>query len=120
MPKYILSLLGVACCFATAAAQDDDPQVQGRPLSEWIKILEDVKSPDRLAPLQAISQLKAKGSPAVPALIKFLGEKDQPSNLRAIAANTLGQIGPAAAPAIPALIDCFADANAFNAASYAL
>lgn len=64
-----------------------------------IKALEEKSVPDRDAACQAIATMKAVAKEAVDPLAKLLGDKD----LRVRAITTLGEIGPSANKALPAI-----------------
>ncbi len=81
------------------AALPPAPEITG-PL--WEKALQDA---DEKAVLHALDALAALGPPAVPRLIDALKHE----KLRGQVAYVLGQIGPAAAPATPALAKLIAD-----------
>jgi HEAT repeat protein len=85
--------------------------------------LEQLKSPEVNARVQACTALASAGpnaAPAVPALIERL--KDQDALVRRLAAYALGQIGPEAKSAVSALKEALndSDANVIPAAMNAL
>jgi vesicle coat complex subunit len=58
----------------------------------------------------ALRQIGPAAEPAVPALVKALGDPDP--EVQISAAEALGRIGPAAEPAVPALIEALGDPDA--------
>jgi HEAT repeat protein len=106
LPLLLLAL-------AAPALADDaaDPVVNGKPVSEWAKLLRSAeKADDRSAAAFALAEGKAKSKPAVPALAAAL--KDRTRTVRADAATALGVIGPDAAEAVPALAAALDDPDA--------
>jgi HEAT repeat protein len=86
---------------AVAAFADEEPVYRGKPLSQWIKALQDK---DPLAKLEALNVLGQAGPPAraaVPALIGVFRDKDATFLfLHPLAAVALARIGPTAVPAL--------------------
>ncbi len=77
-----------------ARADQDDPKLQGRPLSEWVEMLRGDRSADRRrAALLAVERIGPAKSPrVVPAVIAALRD-DADERLREAAAAALGRIG---------------------------
>ncbi len=111
--RFVLLLLLVLCFVSTSQAVSDQEQKIQRNL-------EILKTPRLLHAYKkaAIDRLIAIGQPAVPALILALGD-DDPS-MRAAAVYALGEIGPAAQQAIPALIEALKNPRIGRAAGLAL
>jgi HEAT repeat protein len=86
----------------------DEPMAEGKPLSHWIKQLEEGGPQDRERAAKAVLSLGPKGAPAVPALAKALKE-DKVEGVRRASAQALGKIGPSAKAAVPALADALQD-----------
>src|SRR4051812_28874887 len=84
-----------------APAADKEPEVRGKPLSEWKERLKSKDAVLRADAISAIGEFGPAAVSAVPALTDLLG--DQSYGARQQAAVTLGLIGPAAKAAIPAL-----------------
>ncbi|MEM7385783.1 MAG: DUF6288 domain-containing protein [Verrucomicrobiota bacterium] len=76
------------------------------PLDPLLKRLESPSLASRLGACQALTQLKAKATPAVPALRETLGHEDL--WLRIKAAEALAAIGKKAMPAVPELLELLA------------
>jgi HEAT repeat protein len=77
-----------------AHADQDDPTLQGRPLSEWVEMLRGDRSADRRrAALLAVERIGPAKSPrVVPAVIAALRD-DADERLREAAAAALGRLG---------------------------
>src|SRR5262245_24829575 len=85
----------VAGWFASArSSRDAEPNL--------CQLQRDLRSDDTLARLQAAERLGQLGPRALPSLIECLGDDDR--RTRDLACLSLSRIGPAAAPAVPALI----------------
>jgi hypothetical protein len=80
-----------------ARANDDDPIVKGKKLSEWVALLKTARGNQISTITEAIGTLGPKAASAAPALIQAMKKGPGPA-YRAIAA--LKKIGPAAAPAL--------------------
>ena len=77
----------------TAADDGKEPVVKGKPLSEWIKQLEDKDAKQRQAALGVIATLRTAAKPATAAVVLVL-EEDTETDLRRRAADVLAAIGP--------------------------
>jgi len=77
------------------------PIYHGHPAGYWIFRL---KQGSRDEQTEARTALRSMGKAAVPFFIQALHEPDLPDQWRAYAASALGEIGPAASEAIPALL----------------
>lgn len=105
MMKRTIAAVAVAVLVVAPAARAQgaakDPVTDGRPLSEWIADLKAVAPQTRNAAAYEISGLGPEAAPAVPALILAL---DDPSpSVRFPVTVALGEIGSAAADAVPRL-----------------
>jgi HEAT repeat protein len=101
---FILTALSGA-----APAGDDEPKVLGRPLSEYLKILQTDELPvKRSTALRALEIIGPNHKPVVPAVRTALRE-DKAESVRAAAAQTLGRMA-AKAKDVRDLIDPVADA----------
>jgi HEAT repeat protein len=89
------------------AGRGDEPKVEGKTVKQWVEQLKD-SEPRRAA--KAMTALTKIGEPAVDPLIEVLKDKDEEA--RPLAAQVLGDIGPAAKKAIPALIEALKDDDA--------
>lgn len=87
----------------------------GRSLDEWRNLLKNENEPLRLYAARALAEM---GLEALPALVEALGHKEAP--VRYWAATGLGNIGPNAKQAIPALSQALEDASASVRTSAAL
>lgn len=99
--------LGVMCvllAWAPATAQNPTPSFGGKPVSYWVKRLRQ-KNVEQVN--EALKALASIGAPAVPELTAMLRDREYPMRLRAVAVFT--QMGPAAAGAVPALIEALND-----------
>src|SRR5262249_43559124 len=96
----MVSVTTVPPVTSPAPANDDknDPIVQGRKLSEWVKELKSWDSQARGKAAAAIGQLGPRAASAVPALIEAL--KDSDAQVRVEVSVALANIGPAAVPAL--------------------
>src|SRR5581483_5023738 len=85
---------------------------QNKPTEYWAKGLQDPSPKDHL---ETQNRLKAGGAEAVPVLIDLLrspgGSDWAAAEVRWQAAEILGQIGPAATPAVPALTAALKDSD---------
>ncbi len=86
-----------------------EPRYDGRPLSAWISDLDGAAPLTRTSAAYAIASLGPQAVPAVPALIKALGD-DVPA-VRFPVAYALGEIGTGASDAVPALEKLLDDRN---------
>jgi HEAT repeat protein len=107
----VVILLGVSCSRTPSennkenAGQGD----RGKPLSAWIKEMEDPDPEKRSKAAWALGDIRPKSPEAVPALIR--GLKDPDAKVRVMSAQSLGWLGPIAKNAVPALIDCLKNAK---------
>ena len=106
--KWVIGCLAGMCCLTLCGgrvcrAQETDPEVDGRPLSQWVKQL---RSDNRGLQLRAARTLGT--APAslhariVPLVIPVL--KSDRENDKFAAAQVLGECGPAARAAVPDLL----------------
>src|SRR5439155_4927708 len=79
----------------------------GRPASYWIYLLENGADKDRESAAHALGRMKAATPEALTALTAAL--KDKHYIVRRNAAAALSEIGPEAAPAVPALLEALGD-----------
>jgi len=79
-----------------------EPTYKEKPLTEWVKGLEDRESNIRIGAANALAEMGMKAKPAVAVLIKTLGDREK--RVRMAAASALGAIGPEASEAVPTLI----------------
>jgi hypothetical protein len=97
-----LALLAAHCAWS-AFGQDNDPAIGGKPVS---KLLKDLRSDNRgfqMRAAQALGKAPAELYPTlVPLLIPVL--KSERENDKFVAAQTLGDYGPAARAAVPELV----------------
>ncbi len=82
-----------------------DPWFRGRSAAAWQN---DLRSPDENTRAAAVRQLKEGGAEAVPVL-EWVVKSGGPAEARWEAADVLGQIGPDARPAGPALVAALKD-----------
>ena len=88
-----------------------EPFFDGRPASVWASRLRDVSEHQVV---ESRRQLKAGGAAAVPVLAAIVETKSADwgsATVRVTAADLLGELGPAASDAIPALINALADGD---------
>lgn len=98
---FRLSLCGIVMlCTGSvrAGADQDEPRIQGKPLSEWVKGLKSADAQVRLATVQKLAGLGLQAQPAVPALVQVL--KDRSPAVRQAAAQAFRGLGPGAVPAL--------------------
>ena len=102
-------LLGLTPRFASAASPDDwqEPERNGKRLTEWIDILLDPDSDNHLTAASVMIGFGPSALPAVPALALTLSDRD--ADARRDAAEALRVIGPKAEEAVPALINALTD-----------
>lgn len=96
----VLAGLTVFVFTGLAPADQDEPSIQGKTLTEWMKALDDQKLETRLQAVNALRQLGPKAAPAASKLVETL--KDRDHRLRTQVQFALQTIG---ADAIPALVD---------------
>src|SRR5262249_26464240 len=97
-----LVLLGGFLAASPARAEaPEEPWVDGRPLSWWMKALRYPSTPGRRKAAEVLGHLRCPAQPAVPLLIKAREAAD--AEVCAKAAQALGLIGPEAKQAVPAL-----------------
>jgi HEAT repeat protein len=104
----VLVTIAITRSFPVALyASEGDPLYKGKPVSEWILML-DSSEPDAIA-TQANAErvLGNVGAPAIPQLVLAL--KHRKEGVRAAAARILGRMQMLAKPAIPALLDGLQD-----------
>ncbi len=89
----------------TAQTQAQEERFEGRTLSEWQGDLQDLSPNVRL---KAVAVLSRFGSRGVPILVKVL-KNDRDYTVRVVAAASLGEIGPAAKNAVPALVQALSE-----------
>ena len=95
------------CCLAfvvaPALADGDDPSIDGKPLSQMLTQLRSENRGFQLRAAQALAKAPAGLYPSiVPQLIRLLASERE--NDRFVAAQTLGEYGPAARVAVPDLL----------------
>ncbi|MCS7166476.1 MAG: HEAT repeat domain-containing protein [Gemmatales bacterium] len=88
----------------------NEPSPKAVPLSKWLKLLEDKNLEQRLAALQAISNIGPEARAAVPLLQKLLESPEVEERKEALRA--LSAIGPAAEQAIPQVRKLLQDSDA--------
>src|SRR5262249_32588822 len=107
VPCLALAIFLTGPIGGASAKADEEPVYRGKPLSQWIKALQDK---DPLAKLEALNVLGQAASPAkaaVPALIGGFRDRAAPFlSLHPWAAVALARIGP---PAVPALTEALKD-----------
>jgi HEAT repeat protein len=96
---------------ALAAGPPQEPYWNSRPLSFWLEALSFQEPARRTEAAQSVAEIAiAHGGSvaklAVPALVENLDDPE--ADVRRSAAHALEQIGPAAHPAVPALVEMFA------------
>jgi HEAT repeat protein len=108
-PCLLLIPLGASCSRTPPASnsENEGPQYDGKPLSAWIKQMEDADPEKRSKAAWALGDLRPKSPDGVPALIRGLKDKD--ARVRVMSAQSLGWLGPVAKDATPALIDYLKD-----------
>jgi HEAT repeat protein len=70
-----------------------------------------LKTENAVVAEQALSQYRGAGAPAVSDLAALLRDRNQTAEIRWNAARTIGKIGPDAAGAVDALIECLGDSE---------
>ena len=101
MARVLLAYLFVGATL-THAAQQDEPSIQGKSLSEWTKLLRDEKPSIRTNAARALQQLGPKAASASAELVKLLKESDPIT--RSACQSALQAIGEEAVPAIAAAL----------------
>jgi hypothetical protein len=98
-----MAIVAFLLCTSTAFTQDEEPIIDGKSLSDWIKQL---RSDNRGLQLRAAKALAAIPSNAIPQAVKALIPilKSERENDRFAAAQTLGEYGPLARAAVPYLL----------------
>lgn len=95
--------LGVLLACGVSLAQDDDPAIDGKPLSYWTKQLRSENRGFQLRAAQALSKAETNQmAKVVPQLIPLL--QSERENDRFVAAQTLGNYGAISRVAIPELL----------------
>lgn len=84
-------------------AEPKAPDYDGKPLSQWLKILGDKDHPRRTEAVVAMQHFGPAARAAVPFLIDMVKEQTQGSN-RPLAIWALSRIGPDAKAAVPVLV----------------
>jgi HEAT repeat protein len=98
---YCLLVLGTTAILA--AVEADEPTIEGRPISELIKQLEDSNRGIATRAARALANAEQKDQPKlVPILIPYLSSDRE--NTRAPVAQALGEYGPTARAAVPHLL----------------
>src|SRR5205809_7332060 len=105
--KCVRGFLGVAVVLwvvwvMTQVVRGEEGAYQGRTFSQWQG---DLRDPSPEIRKQVAWELGKFGFKAVPALVRILRDNDASEQLKLEAARTLGEIGPAAKEAVPALIE---------------
>lgn len=121
MRRVLLVLAALAALFAIAWFEPTgiargflrrEPFFDGRPASAWASRLRDVSEQQIV---ESRRKLKAGGAAAVPVLASIVETRSTnwgTATVRVTAADLLGELGPAAADAIPALINALSDTDA--------
>ena len=86
-----------------ACAEQEDPVIEEKPLSQWLKQLRSDNRGFQLRAAQALSKATAQQLPAIVPQVAPLLKSDR-ENDRFVAAQTLGNYGPAARAAVADLI----------------
>jgi hypothetical protein len=103
LPAGWVGLCCLAACGGISYAGDDDPVIDEKPLSQLIKQLRSENRGFQLRAAQSLAKAPAELCPKiVPSLIPLL--KSERENDRFVAAQTLGNYGPAARAAVPELL----------------
>lgn len=105
----IIGIAGLILFAPAAAAQNKEPETDGRPLSAWIADLKAEAPQVRHDAAYEISGLGPEAVAAVPALIEAL--KDPLPVVRYPVCVALREIGPGAVAAVPALTELLDDQN---------
>jgi HEAT repeat protein len=99
-------LVWLACPALAPAA--DDPVLRGKPLSEWVRLLEQGGPVQRKGAARVLQEAGPVAAPAVPALVKAIKE-DKVDGVRAASVKVLQGIGPDAKEAVLVLADALSD-----------
>ena len=83
---------------------EPDPTYSGRPLSHWLRALQSADPETRDGALDALRPIGPEAKAAIPALVELMGSDDV--FVGAPVSCLLGQIGPAA---LPALMEALSD-----------
>ncbi|MBA4387125.1 MAG: hypothetical protein C0404_04030 [Verrucomicrobia bacterium] len=98
-----IALLGLGPVCGMLYAQDDDPVIDSKPLSHWIKQLQSENRGFQLRAAQALSKAESNHvAKVIPSLMPLL--KSERENDRFVAAQTLGNYGSPARAAVPELL----------------
>src|SRR5262245_12772372 len=126
MNRHLALLLALGFALPAAA---DEPTARGKPLSAWVEALKTPRTTEQALlalgeigpaakdarPLVRVRAAEAlwkidRRKEAVPVLAEVLEGKD--ANARFAAALAVGQVGPSAADAVPALVEAAGSPNA--------
>lgn len=109
--RFVMSvLIGLGGSLLLEQVQAQEVRYQDQTFAEWQHDLQDLSLEFRMRAVTALGQF---GAQAVPALVQVL--RDPEPGLRLNAAATLGQIGPAAKDAAPALVELLRDRGTADA-----
>ncbi len=106
--RWVPAVLAGVCWLAlrgggTCRAEETDPEVEGKPLSQWVKQLRSDNRGLQLRAARALATAPADLRPAiVPLVIPVL--RSERENDKFVAAQVLGECGPAARKAVPDLL----------------
>ena len=101
--KRLVMACAMLMAFVVCAVAEEDPIVDGKPVSQWVQQLRNTNRGLQVRAAQALSKAEANQMPAiVPQLIPLL--KSERENDRFVAAQTLGSYGLVARKAVPDLL----------------
>lgn len=119
-------LCGAFCCLPVGLGLADEPQYQGKPVSDWIAQAKDPDVGRRREAVVVLGNLAPEVDGVLPALIELLKDKGQfmPANREAricnLAARALSRMGPAAKDAVPGLVALLSDRDCRETAASVL
>ncbi len=104
VPAVLAGVCWLALCGgSTCRAEETDPEVEGKPLSQWVKQLRSDNRGLQLRAARALATAPADLRPAiVPLVIPVL--RSERENDKFVAAQVLGEYGPMARRAVPDLL----------------
>jgi HEAT repeat protein len=101
--ELLLALAAVVVGGVVCLAQEDEPQLSGKPLSQWVKQLRSENRGLQIRASQALSAAPTNlHAVIVPLVVPVL--KSERENDRFVAAQVLGEYGPASRRAVPELL----------------
>ncbi len=109
MRRMLATLCAIACVATVrlvdvaAAAEAQEPELQGRPLAEWVSQLTDTNRGKQLRAARALSEAPEEIRPAIIERLRPILASER-ENDRFVAAQVLGDYGPAARAAVPDLL----------------